>query len=579
MENIELLIDRNDANNEDIVNVSEDVESVLDNIIKSASKNDEFMANYNKNSITSLFIIENRNQVEKLVYKYFGIPESMKDLWTIYDYIDDKENDIKLVLVHYVQANNYFDPNNPEHEILKPLRGVVFDLTRGTLVANTQGYVDEIVTEKPVKIKDLGYETNVIVNDVSYTDARLYMGYDSVFIKVFKNTGRVYLSTVRKINAVKSKWGYSKHFREVFDELSGFDIEDLFGRERHSPYCYYFILNDTDLTFATSLNDRRLYYAGVGTMWRPGTYDLRGVIPKVANVPNMMYNAASRPQYLIGVYIANKVLFPYEFAEKATTYMDENIDMNVHLKPNQMHLKYIQNNIMEVYINPEYPNTKDNRIKGGEFIIMAVPVNEEGRKTTKYYRIESEAYSYRKKLLGGDPEPYHRFFETLVDIYRGKEKLEGYPDVDVDMSNIDYSLFSDNDYQSTSGQTRYLILKWNKLFVDAISPQWKEYASKFIRKFNKNIVDVTFYIVRVIPILIKRIKKENFNVKEILDPLIYQKMKGAYEYNIYRNEEEKVESVHLFLLYTLNKGILYKMISEVNKLIKFGIYKPPTDSL
>lgn len=566
MENVEFL-----AN----ANVETANETVLERLMKSAENEGEFAANFNKNKVVSSFIVENKDHVSKLLLKFFGIPLSMYDLWTIYDYIEDIENNVKLVLVHYIHSNNYFDPNNPEHEILKPIRGIIFDLNKDTMVANTQGYVDEITIDEPITVTDLNYEKHININNVAYIDGKLFMGYDSVFAKIFKHAGKVYFSTVRKIDAIKSKWGYSKFFKDTFDELSGFKIDDLFGEEKYSPFCHYFIINDTDLSFSSSLNDKKLFYIGIGTMWSPGEYDNNGIIPKIPNIKSMMNPKTALIQREIDFNIANKALFPNEFADIKSSYVNHDLDINIPLEPNQIFLKYYHDFITDVYVNPEYPFTKDDRLKGGEFVILTVNEKILERNIVKFFKIKSKAYTYRNMLLGDDPEPYHRFYQVLIDIYRKVEFLTDTPDIEVEVDNVNTFIFSGFSFHPIDRDTQFLILKWNKLFMDAISPAWKEYASSFIQRFNRNIINVAFFISEEVPKILTKIKREKFDVNKIIDLKTFQRMTSAYDYNRVRRGKERIESIHNFLLYTLNKTVLYKMINEVNKLIKFNLFVPP----
>ena len=260
-----------------------------------------------------------RHIVERVLLRFYGIPPSLSPFWDVLDTNSNSEQvlagnvdplyEYDLALVHY---NERLEPNNPEHEPLKRVRGVIVDLIRETIVADSQGRLDDIISTGP--IVDLG-NNEVSVNNVVYENAKFYVGYEVFYVRIFKHAGNIFFSTLKKIDGSRSYWREGVVFREVFHNIIGTnDFSDMFGNELYSPYCHYFLVADKCVAVATSMDVRKIIYIGYNKMWLEPEYSYNKPID-VVDVPKR-YPISVRDY--INTEICNKLLYPIEYATLLT---------------------------------------------------------------------------------------------------------------------------------------------------------------------------------------------------------------------------------------------------------------------
>ena len=168
----------------------------------------------------------------------------MSDLtgWSV---IDTYEN---LALVHY----------NPKTDFQKfgHIRGLLLDTESGDIIADSFGYTpiaiyDEITaTDDVVSITDTdGVNHKFLLSDKDVYVKRVFEG---VVIRVIWYNNKMYRITHKKINPVRSKWGNSKRFLDIYDESNGPTAEQLFDTTKpYSSTCYHFLAVDGTLLVAT----------------------------------------------------------------------------------------------------------------------------------------------------------------------------------------------------------------------------------------------------------------------------------------------------------------------------------------
>lgn len=168
----------------------------------------------------------------------------MSDLtgWSV---IDTYEN---LALVHY----------NPKTDFQKfgHIRGLLLDTESGDIIADSFGYTpiaiyDEITpTDDAVSITDVdGINHKFLLTDKDVYVKRVFEG---VVIRVIWYNNKMYKITHKKINPVRSKWGNSKKFLDIYNESNGPTAEQLFDTTKpYSSTCYHFLAVDGSLLVAT----------------------------------------------------------------------------------------------------------------------------------------------------------------------------------------------------------------------------------------------------------------------------------------------------------------------------------------
>jgi hypothetical protein len=114
------------------------------------------------------------------------------------------------------------------------IRGFIRD--KQTLETKAVSYC----VEQPVVISCDGTVESVLKNDIGrYTFAR---GYEATAIRVWKNNGRVFTSTHKRIHPDNSKWGKSPSFTDMYRGMNG-PTDSLFDpAEPNSKFCHLFLM-------------------------------------------------------------------------------------------------------------------------------------------------------------------------------------------------------------------------------------------------------------------------------------------------------------------------------------------------
>ena len=290
-----------------------------------------------------------------------------------WEIVSENEN---LIMVHY----------KPEADIslYGNLRGVVMDKKTGTIVSCSYPAANKIITNSLLIDND-----KLVLNNTAFNPqfVKLKIGFEGPLIQIFMHNGQVYRSTRKRLDFSKSRWGNSKSFENIYQELCGPENSVLFDlSKKYSPYCHTFIMNHPDVLVCTKDNVGKgnLIYLGPKQMY---TTDF-----------NMCPYPLDEVDTELRVPDTTSI---YNFGDVKKTYSPENIsfeDANKHL-------------MFGFYEEFEGYNFLDERLLPGEFVIL------EDTENNKMYRIESLAYAWRSAMRNNDPNLLHRFFELLDFAY------------------------------------------------------------------------------------------------------------------------------------------------------------------
>lgn len=531
--------------------------------------------------------MNNQNAYKHFVSESLNIPESLDAYWDIIDIYP--EDNPKLALAHY---NDGFDFTNRSHGPLTKLRGVIVDLNTGAVVADSYGYnqtlpcngsieetQDKIIinTTKSVYLNDPkaapDEAAKLTVGDVEFDKekTKLFVGYEGAIVRVFRWGGETFFSTHRKISGVKSAWSARKSFYELYNEMGGPLIDSLFGDEEYSPFCYMFYIANDELRLAGSTRDNRLLFLGVKKVWDEQKYahgddDKHGPYwyynsfevkyPKFTEEPSAFSTELNRgfiPQEPISVDIANKFLFPNEFA---TPIPDNDETRNYDPLPNELVIDYSNDGeVKDIYFN--YPENKirDDRLKGGDFIIMYTQ-DEQGN--TIVNRLEPSSFLYRSSIIDNDPNLYHRFVVKMVEFTQSEpsELTSKYP-----------TFIGQNgrELELETPQTRQVY--WWSIFHDAVAPSFKKDTEEYLSKYQKDIQNIANFILYEFKKIIdeeerKRIKPETENR---FKNLLARARSRSSQYGRKVSPFGKLKG----LLYNETGPSLYKMISTIRDIKKY----------
>lgn len=171
----------------------------------------------------------------------------------------DFDEDTKLSIYHYSKkttttpSSSESVDDDDDDSSLCGYRGTVVD-EHGAIVMRCFPYTEEYVA-KP--------STALDVVELSLGDWLVSPSIEGTLLRVFYYKDRWFLSTFRKLDAFKSRWGYRKSFGELFCEALGFEtsspslpkeesyrafLKELFDRELDRELQYKFLLESNRFT-------------------------------------------------------------------------------------------------------------------------------------------------------------------------------------------------------------------------------------------------------------------------------------------------------------------------------------------
>lgn len=126
--------------------------------------------------------------------------------------VTDTDTDDDLKVFHYTLCND------SSSDFLKRHRGIVCDMDNN-IVCKTFGYIDEIINLEKDKIKNSIH---------SFNQCKFFKALEGAYVRLFFYKNKWYLSTHRKLNAFKSKWGShdSDSFGKMFVDALKWNIDN-----------------------------------------------------------------------------------------------------------------------------------------------------------------------------------------------------------------------------------------------------------------------------------------------------------------------------------------------------------------
>lgn len=328
------------------------------------------------------------DETRKIVATVLGVENSAA--W----HIVSQEGD--LAMVHH----------RPEANLLEwgAIRGIVIDTATKTVVCRSYGYTSTVTCDR-LRVNPEGFITLSDENKVEYqldpAATTFNRGYEGPLLAVFKHGGVVYRSTRKRLDPSRSRWGASKPFIQMYEEMGGPSDEDLFDPTKdYSPFVHLFILVHPDVVVATKENLDGGYIAYIGT--------------------SRMWEDEACP-------------YPLESTETEPVSLPVKPDANLTLEEANRHLKF------GTYSEFEGWENLDERMLPGEFIIAQC-----GGVTL---RVESIPYAWRLRMRDNNPNLFHRFFQLVTDSYIRCDETSGR-----DKFNSLYPIFTPYDQHSVKDQ-------------------------------------------------------------------------------------------------------------------------------
>jgi hypothetical protein len=324
----------------------------------------------NTTDTTSIDKTQDLDALKRIAAEVLGIENSAA--WGIVS------TDGDLVMIHH----------KPEADLLKygDIRGLVIDTKTKTLVCKSYGYTPIVKTDGMIhadnKLK-LGDENgNSHFIDLNDPSNHFKVGFEGPLINVFKHNGMVYRSTRKRLDPLRSRWGNSRSFLQMYWELDGPNDDELFDSTKdYSPYCHSFILVHPEVLVASKVPTEEGF---------------------------LVYLGATKMDW-----VEREEFCPYPL---------DQVEMVAKTPPIQplgtMTLEQANHHLEQGFYTIDNMEDIDPRLMPGEFVILHTP--------TQLLRIQSTPYTWRLEMRDNNPNLYHRFCQLITHSYQ-ESSHQNYP--------------------------------------------------------------------------------------------------------------------------------------------------------
>ena len=295
---------------------------------------------------------------------------------------------------HLIHYNDDADMTKVGH-----LRGVLVDVYMGLQIVSSFGYTPTVCTNELVLNDD---DEIKLVDDYGVTHTfgsesmikRVYDGmilrcaYGNAFLgQDFESESEVIRITHKNIRPIKSRWGNSPFFTQMYKEAGGpLDSEMFDLSKKYSPMCFVFLVVHPKLLMATrqQVSSPYVVLLSINQMWNPN------------QSPFPIEDVELECKYTFGTS-------PYISADMNKPF--------VHF-PEALSLQQANKHLLTGY----YDNVPDMDLRQlpGESLILYKFRNG---KVVDIVKVNSLAYQYRFNLRNNDASIYHQFYNLVNHSY------------------------------------------------------------------------------------------------------------------------------------------------------------------
>lgn len=342
------------------------------------------------------------------ISKVLGVDNSAS--WDIVS--SDPENN--LFMVHHKSDANLSVYGN--------VRGTVIDIVAETVVCSSAGYMPTTISNRLTLEED----GNIHLFDdfgreqtANPANMKIRTGYEGTIIRVFKHAGKVYRVTRKSLNPIRSRWGNSKPFIQIYEELNGPSDDALFNpNSDYSPYCHSFILVHPDLVVSTKdiVGTGYIIYLGVEEMWSVVDENCPYKQTKedgsmLEGVTQEQFDQDPRPN---AGWIDSTIYSPNTYPDNIFETKIGNILSPIDLTIEQAN-KRLTSGFYDAGGNLD---NFDCRMIPGEFVII-YKLREDGS-TESMIKVESPSYVWRSTIRDNNPNLLNRFYQLIDASYNFK---------------------------------------------------------------------------------------------------------------------------------------------------------------
>jgi hypothetical protein len=340
----------------------------------------ETNVNCDKNITEEIKMIENDIKDKLFCQKYEGdeLVQKVAEILNLpsiigWSVVDTFEN---LAMVHYT--------DDADMNLVGHLRGVLVDLEKEVVITDSFGYTPTIVADK---IEFNSGNLNMIDKDgkeFSFNEENVHINklYEGVVIRVIWYNNKCFFLTHKKINPLKSRWGSSKYFLDMYKDANGPTAEQLFDTSKpYSNTCYFFLVVDKALLVGTRQHVENPYICFLFKK----TLDINRDVSECC-----------------------EGISSFNINEKVGSIITEPCIIN----PNKLTIDEANAHLKYGYYK-EF-KFEDVRQLTGEALIVYTMENGNIKNMVK---VHSTSYEWRVNMRGNNPNITHQFYSLLNSVY------------------------------------------------------------------------------------------------------------------------------------------------------------------
>ena len=193
---------------------------------------------------------------------------------------NDSLNNVSVVdTLNDLSNYHYLECNNNSSSELKQYRGII-KAEDGSIACHSLGFTPEVDVSNEEEME------NIVKPFLNDENIKAFLSYESTLLRVYfhlsdEDVGGWYISTFRKIDAFKSKWGGSKSFGQLFEEclnIPSSEEQNVLLRKPLQEWCEKNLLKGFQYCYIVrTYNENRIVCTGydkpeiflVGT-WKTG---------------------------------------------------------------------------------------------------------------------------------------------------------------------------------------------------------------------------------------------------------------------------------------------------------------------
>lgn len=290
--------------------------------------------------------------------------------WSVVDSDED------TALVHY--------RDDSDKSVYGHIRGIFLDLEVGAIIADSFGYTPTAVASELSESDGciIVKEKEGITHNFPLGEAIIKRVFEGVVIRVIWRKNKLYRITHRKINPIRSRWGSSRSFIEMYEAAGGPSAEQLFDTTKpYSSTCYDFLVVDQSLL--------------VGTRQK-------------VNKPYIVCLA----QRNMDIKRPNEEVAPGKASFVTTDIIGGTVNESIIHDPKRLSLSEANNHLKYGYYT-EFP-VDDVRQLTGEAVIIYRITNGA---VTDIVKVHSPSYEWRLNMRGNNPNIVNQFYALLNSAY------------------------------------------------------------------------------------------------------------------------------------------------------------------